>query len=81
MIPLANAVIETGVNYQPRRFMTSFGKRISPSGTLKLMEIGQSFWIDDPSMRSSLYSIARRLKIRVRTCKTDTGRLYIERTA
>lgn len=75
------AVIQTNAECEPLVCMKSFGKRISPTVTLKALEIGQSFVIDNHNLRSSITGLSSKLGIKVSTVKMDGGRLFVKRTS
>lgn len=78
---LERAVIQTNVDYDPPGCMKSFGKRISPTATLRALGIGQSFVIDNQELRSSITGISSKLGIKVSTSNMEGGRLFVKRTS
>ena len=53
----------------PKRGITSFGREICVVCTMRELGVGQSFKIDEPAKRNSIYATAHRLKIKVKTTK------------
>lgn len=73
------AAIESGVEMRPCSTTTSFGKAISLTATIRALEPGQSFRLDDPQWRRRVTATASFVGVSVRTTKDDNGMLLVTR--
>jgi hypothetical protein len=76
---LPKAATENNVPVRYHARVTSFGKVISPTETLRALDVGQSFLVDDKRGRACVANTAYRLDIKVRTAK-EGERFRIWRT-
>ena len=72
------AIIETGVRV-PYNGPTSYGVPVSLTRTLRQMEPGQSFRLDDPDHRRNVTATSFHTKIKVRTRNMEDGTLLVTR--
>jgi hypothetical protein len=76
---MPKAAAENSIPFRPTKAtITSFGEVVSPTETLRSLQPGQSFLVDDKRARMSVASAAYRLDIEIRTAK-EGGRFRIWR--
>jgi hypothetical protein len=71
------AILETGVRPPIRDRITQHGKPISLTKSIKALDHGASFRIDNHKHRNSVYVIAKKCGKKVSTYKTKDGMLMI----
>lgn len=73
------ATIESGVELRPCSTTLSFGKPISLSASIRKLQPGQSFRIDNYEWRRRATATASFVGIPIRTTRDNEGRLIITR--
>lgn len=76
---LPTATIEQDVQIESHSKTKSFGKTISLVSTLRHLDVGQGFRIDEHGWRGRVTAAASYLGMKVRTTKLEDNRLFVQR--
>jgi len=73
------AAVESGVCVPPFSTTLSYGKPISVAGSIRALEPGQSFRVDDHKWRRRITATASQINIPVKTNRLPDGKLLVTR--